>query len=76
MVIVRQILTALQYIHENGVAHRDLKPENLLLMNEDVSDAQFFIKVADFGLANNLEASKFSTFCGTPDYAGLSFQFF
>lgn len=29
--IVRQILEAIQYVHEHGIAHRDLKPENLLL---------------------------------------------
>jgi serine/threonine protein kinase len=69
IVIIRQITVALQYVHENGVAHRDLKPENLLLANEDKPDTAFFIKIADFGLANTLQANKFATFCGTPDYA-------
>ena len=30
-VILKQILSCLNYIHEMGVVHRDIKPENILL---------------------------------------------
>ena len=50
--------------HIHGVVHRDLKPENLLL------DAEYRIKLADFGLSNRLKDGQFlKTSCGSPNYA-------
>jgi serine/threonine-protein kinase Chk1 len=40
-----QLINAVSYLHEKGVAHRDLKPENILV------SAEGNLKVADFGLA-------------------------
>ncbi|XP_076678572.1 serine/threonine-protein kinase grp [Andrena cerasifolii] len=42
---IRQLMSAVEYLHTKGVAHRDLKPENLLLDENDN------LKVSDFGLA-------------------------
>jgi serine/threonine protein kinase len=38
-------MQALKYMHDAGVCHRDLKPENIML------DAEFNLKIADFGFA-------------------------
>ncbi|KDO29852.1 CAMK protein kinase [Saprolegnia parasitica CBS 223.65] len=46
---VRDILTALQYLHEKGIVHRDLKPENLLLTSKHAGRAH--VKLADFSMA-------------------------
>ena len=43
-----QVLSAVAYMHEEGVVHRDLKPENLLF-DTAAEDAQ--LKVVDFGFA-------------------------
>eukprot|EP01137_Pigoraptor_chileana_P036195 Opistho-2@31370 len=60
----RQIVSAVQYCHAKHVIHRDLKAENLLL------DADFNIKIADFGFSNMYTpGNKLDTFCGSPPYA-------
>jgi len=59
----RQLLSALEVCHSQGVYHRDLKPENLLL------DGSFQLKLADFGLAAiNCDDHLCATECGTRSY--------
>ena len=50
--IVRQAALGVQAANEQGIVHRDLKPENLLV------DRTGKVKVADFGLAKNLQADE------------------
>lgn len=46
--IFRQIISALQYCHSNGVVHRDLKPENFIMISPK---DPFTLKIIDFGLS-------------------------
>jgi len=62
--VIRQILEAVEYMHENGIAHRDLKPENLLCSGQNNE----IIKVTDFGLSKDFGNASLRTSCGTPDY--------
>jgi calcium/calmodulin-dependent protein kinase I len=66
--IIKQILEAIQYVHNHGIAHRDLKPENLLLIQNDNNEDK--IKIADFGLSKDFGEEQLQTSCGTPDYVG------
>lgn len=60
----QQIISALEYIHKQGIAHRDLKPENMILTKTNE------IKVIDFGLSNTYKPGELlSTACGSPCYA-------
>eukprot|EP00547_Thalassionema_nitzschioides_P010065 CAMPEP_0194227200 /NCGR_PEP_ID=MMETSP0156-20130528/42739_1 /TAXON_ID=33649 /ORGANISM="Thalassionema nitzschioides, Strain L26-B" /LENGTH=347 /DNA_ID=CAMNT_0038959679 /DNA_START=107 /DNA_END=1147 /DNA_ORIENTATION=- len=45
-ILIRQVLKALEDLHDRGIIHLDVKPENLLL-NEDGTE----IKLCDFGIA-------------------------
>jgi serine/threonine protein kinase len=61
--IICQLLTALAFLHANGVAHRDIKPDNILL------DADKNVKLGDFGFSRRVNGDLLmQTPCGSPDY--------
>jgi calcium-dependent protein kinase len=55
--IIKQVVSAIEYCHKNGVAHRDIKPENLLYLKagEEYNNP---IKIIDFGLSQTLNTQK------------------
>lgn len=59
--IFRQLLSVLDYMHENRYIHRDLKSSNLLI------DSNYRVKLADFGLARSMD-NTFYTGCELPEY--------
>ena len=66
-ICIQQILDSVSHCHINNVVHRDLKPENLLLENSKRGAA---VKLADFGLAIEVDGDKMGKFgfAGTPGY--------
>ena len=50
-IIFKQLIEAIEYIHEIGVIHRDLKPENILFSTKYENSP---IKIIDFGISKNL----------------------
>ena len=62
--IVRQVLRALQAVHQAGVTHRDLKAANIMVSDRDR------VIVMDFGLAKmsgqDSSLTQSGSLCGTP----------
>lgn len=54
--LLRQLLSALKYLHAKGIVHRTIAPENLLLTSKDLSKAD--LKVIDFGTAVRIMPNK------------------
>ena len=68
--IMRDVLSAVMYMHDQRMMHRDIKPENVMLKHawsdgEPVSSA----KLIDLGLATTFaENARFYQTVGTPSY--------
>uniref|UniRef100_A0A8C0DB83 calcium/calmodulin-dependent protein kinase n=1 Tax=Balaenoptera musculus TaxID=9771 RepID=A0A8C0DB83_BALMU len=62
---IHQILESVNHIHQHDIVHRDLKPENLLLASKCKGAA---VKLADFGLAIEVQGEQQAWFAGTPGY--------
>ena len=61
--LIDEVLDALAYLQQKGVAHRDLKPENIMLTRSGNS-----MKLIDFGLADSDQHSVLKQAGGTQGY--------
>lgn len=59
---IANIITSLDFIHNQGVIHRDIKPENLVL------DANGYVRLTDFGIARVWSPDNKQDTSGTPGY--------
>lgn len=63
--ILKQLISAMNYIHTSNIVHRDLKPENILLDTKKDN----IIKIIDWGTARFFEKNKkMNKVSGTPYY--------
>jgi serine/threonine protein kinase len=53
--VLRELLSALAFVHASGLVHRDLKPGNVFLQR--LRDGREQVKLLDFGLAKFIEPS-------------------
>ncbi len=64
--ILKQLLSALEYAHAQGVVHRDIKPANVFMMRDGT------VKLGDFGIAKlsaeSTSMTRVGIIVGTPDY--------
>ncbi len=72
--IFRQACRALSIAHELGIVHRDLKPDNLFLATnsrEQHKEAEYVVKLVDFGIAKIIEDDEGHGKFGGPTRAGM-----
>ena len=61
-----QILSGIEYLHDNRVCHRDIKLENILLAEKKKTS---LVKITDFGLSKLLDDNTMMvSYVGTPSY--------
>ena len=66
--VMKQILSAVFYLHSNHIVHRDLKPENIMLTQKP-KNGNYQIKLIDFGTAKIFKpGKKMNKFIGTSYY--------
>ena len=66
--VMKQILSAVFYLHSNHIVHRDLKPENIMLTQKP-KNGNYQIKLIDFGTAKIFRpGKKMNKFIGTSYY--------
>ena len=53
---IKQILSALSYLHKKNIAHLDLKPENIMFCNKKKNVS--VLKIIDFGISQNSNPEK------------------
>ena len=55
-IMIKEILTGLEFLHSRGIVHRDLKPSNVLV------DVEGHMKLSDFGISRALNEDE-TTVC-------------
>ncbi|KAJ5573873.1 uncharacterized protein N7459_008300 [Penicillium hispanicum] len=64
--IIRQVLLALEYLHDRHIVHRDLKPDNILMASLE-DEAR--VVLTDFGCARRVEPlQRMMSLVGTLEY--------
>tara|TARA_X000000950_G_C13919934_1_gene662866 strand:- start:2409 stop:3530 length:1122 start_codon:yes stop_codon:yes gene_type:complete len=68
--MIRNIISALHFIHKMNIIHRDVKSANIFVSGESYDDENVVFKLGDFNLSRFLEndnSSKLS-YCGTRQF--------
>ena len=59
---MKQLLSALVYLHGQNISHRDIKPENFMLARDKDPTC---VKMIDFGLSKDFSGGSMSTMSGS-----------
>eukprot|EP01100_Stratorugosa_tubuloviscum_P014048 TRINITY_DN728_c2_g1_i1.p1 TRINITY_DN728_c2_g1~~TRINITY_DN728_c2_g1_i1.p1 ORF type:complete len:912 (-),score=422.08 TRINITY_DN728_c2_g1_i1:187-2922(-) len=65
LLVTYQLVTAIDYLHSNGIAHRDLRCDNILVAGPKNS---LCVKIAGFDIAKNFTDSSFTALATSPGF--------
>ena len=65
--MVKQLTSAMSFMHHLRIIHRDIKSDNILVFSTDPG-AEVLVKLTDFGTANFLTPDGMKNINGTPGY--------
>lgn len=60
--LMNEVLSALQYVHNKNLVHLDIKPSNIMLTSDNR------IKLIDFGISHDKTNGELKTVMGSPSY--------
>lgn len=60
--LLNEVLSALNYVHENGLIHLDIKPSNIMLSSNNS------VKLVDFGISQDKRETNSNKPIGSPAY--------
>lgn len=66
--LIRVVVDAVGYLHDQNIVHRDIKPENMMFRS---TENERELVIGDFGLSKMMDPDTFNslmTTCGTPGY--------
>ena len=66
--VIKQIASALDFMHKRRIIHRDIKSDNILVFKIDHPTGDVHIKLTDFGTANFLTPDGMKFVAGTPGF--------
>ncbi len=77
LVIMKQFMCGLAFLHECDIIHRDIKPHNILIKFHPTINNEGAVKITDFGLSKFIEegasTSAMTTSVGTHDFKAPEF---